>query len=347
MSDDNRDENVGADAPPPSAVVEISIEPAPPVVGGPAPGVVNEADVVSTLVKMMTDVLGSDARFTEQDPTASKLREIASGLSEAAKRRQRRVEVVRLPHRGIRTLSEQASGGMKRKLRPEEAASDVGSESAESGEEEQEAPPSDEEVPALQLSTGSLLHPRQDGDIFVAVSVADQACFTDPAVMDRDLVPVLNRAWNALFGGKTPGDLSRVLTTICLYFATNSTSPRIPPKEKISIVIGGRRVSVYVDRIVNTAYDITGERDVRRVMRAYADFTRDCLRKNAWVRTKMFQEFNLPQNHRSIAFDYSDYCLHPPLSPVEESVLSAARARVLERTSVSDQSQKEYSQNVY
>jgi hypothetical protein len=166
--------------------------------------------------------------------------------------------------------------------------------------------------------------------------LGDGTYFTSPAVMDKALVSPLNRAWCELFGAENRDDRSRVVSAICAYFAVNSTTPRVLAKERLSVVIGGVLVDVNVEDIQRLIYQITKEVELRRVFRAYADFTRAVLVQNPVLRPHLFTKFNLPDNFRHIAFDCSEYCESPPLSQVELDVLRRCRAVVLERTAESD-----------
>jgi hypothetical protein len=195
---------------------------------------------------------------------------------------------------------------------------------------------SDAEAPMKEFAERNLMDASDDGVLLIAQHLSGVVSFTDPAVMDRELVPKLNMAWAALFGATDRVSVSKVVSAICVYFAVNSTSSRIPPKEKISVLVAGAKVSVHVSRLVEVAFSVTGEREIRRVMRAYADFTRECLRQNPTVRTKMSQEFRIPQNFINVAFDFSDYCQNPPLSSIEDNLLSRAREKLIFRTAESD-----------
>lgn len=201
---------------------------------------------------------------------------------------------------------------------------------------------SEAEAPMAHFAAQHLLDPEEYGVNLTAECLEGEVSMTDPAVMDPQLVPELNRAWSALFGANNKHSMSRVISAICLYFAVNSTSSRIPPKESITLMVAGRKVSVSLERIMQTAYEVTGTREARAIMRRYAGLTRSVLKANKHVRTKMFTRFRFPHNLRHIAFDYADYCDDPPLTSLEEEFLAMARAQLIKGTNESDDYQREH-----
>lgn len=191
------------------------------------------------------------------------------------------------------------------------------------------------EQPLVNLAKQALI-PLGDME-FEAVDVTGRAYYTSPAVMDKTKAPALVKRWASLFGARTAEENQLVLTTICLYFAVNSTSPRLPSKERIDLKFGDRKVSVGLVQIRDAAFDVTGETELRKVMRAFADFTREALVRNKRVRTNMFSEFKLPENFRHIAFDCADFCEAPALTLTELKMLDHSRRYLLNRTRRSDE----------
>jgi len=163
--------------------------------------------------------------------------------------------------------------------------------------------------------------------------------FTSPSVMDKAFISPLNQALCQIFEAKTKADRSRVLSAFVIYFAVNSTTPRLLAKEKITVSYGKDVVEVPLDQLQRLVHTVTGETELRRVLRAYADFTRDVLARNPTIRTHLYMKFNLSENFRQIAFDFAEYCENPPLSAPELEMLSQCKAKVLAETAESDRSQ--------
>jgi len=163
--------------------------------------------------------------------------------------------------------------------------------------------------------------------------------FTSPSVMDKAYVSPLNQALCTIFEAKTKADRSRVISAFVTYFAVNSTTPRLLSKEKITVYYGNNAVEVPLDQIQRLVHSVTGETELRRVLRAYADFTRDVLSRNITIRTHLYMKFNLSDNYRHIAFDFAEYCENPPLSGPELEMLAQCKAKVISETQDSDRYQ--------
>lgn len=134
-----------------------------------------------------------------------------------------------------------------------------------------------------------------------------------------------------LFGATIPAERSRVTSAVCWFFAQNSTSWLVPRELSVAVVLGERAESRTLGQIRDILFSVTGESSMRRIMRAFADFTRSVIALNTSLIPKAYARLNLPEQMRSIAFDFSEFCRNPPLNRNEMLVAQRVKRFLLSK----------------
>jgi hypothetical protein len=167
-------------------------------------------------------------------------------------------------------------------------------------------------------------------EVLQPVALRTNVAWERHGVIASSLVPIVIHSWLELFQCKQPEDVNRVVSAVCWFFANNSTSWRVPGDLTLTVMVDeGVPRRVTLAQIRQITYSVCQESSMRRVMRAFADFTRATLQCNTDLWPDVMKTLSLPEVARIIAFDYADYCQNPPLSTKENELVQKIKRFVL------------------
>jgi len=163
----------------------------------------------------------------------------------------------------------------------------------------------------------------QPADLHMKVKV-DEHGFANSMLVQKAVY-----AWCSLFGVTDDIDRPTVISAVCWFFATNSTSPLVPGELELSVMLGDTLRIRPLSQIRHITTQITAESSMRRIMRGFADFTRSMLERNPTLVPKIHRKLLLAERFRTVAYDFADGCRNPPLTSAENVIFQRVKAYLL------------------